>query len=368
MGDPRDLHAGFGRIGSGRNVCRSALCAGLLGLATAFLVAGPPPASAQDADPPASALPALEIFSVGDLDAARPAAVTPGLMLLGGGEWPYAAFRWLGARAGHGRILVLRASGTTEAQEEFFRQVGGVTGIETLVFHSRIPASDPTVLDKVARADGIFIAGGDQSNYVRFWKDTPLAAAIDRHVRAGKPLGGTSAGLAIQGAYLYGALDGGSITADEAMADPYGRGITLATDFLHLPFLDAVITDSHFGKRERLGRLVTWLARLRAVRPGIVGLGIDENAALCIDGEGKARIFTDTGGAAWLVRLPDQGGRIQAGRRLDMGGVRVTGIGQSSALDLKTMAVTAPAFERRAEVHHGKLRVQELGTGPVPGR
>ena len=48
-------------------------------------------------------------------------------------------------------------------------------------------------------ADGIFIAGGDQSNYVRFWKGTPVAEALDPHVRAGKPIGGTSAGLAMLG-------------------------------------------------------------------------------------------------------------------------------------------------------------------------
>ncbi|HZW18922.1 MAG TPA: hypothetical protein VFF71_08980, partial [Luteimonas sp.] len=32
-------------------------------------------------------------YAIGDLAAARPGPVEPGLMLVGGGEWPYDAFR-----------------------------------------------------------------------------------------------------------------------------------------------------------------------------------------------------------------------------------------------------------------------------------
>ncbi|MFA9352951.1 Type 1 glutamine amidotransferase-like domain-containing protein, partial [Escherichia coli] len=81
--------------------------------------------------------------------------------------------------------------------EEIYGQVGGVASVQTIVFHSRAASTDPRVLDILAHADGIFIAGGDQANYVRYWKDTPVARALDAHVRKGRPLGGTSAGLAI---------------------------------------------------------------------------------------------------------------------------------------------------------------------------
>ncbi|MET1162808.1 MAG: cyanophycinase, partial [Pseudoxanthomonas sp.] len=198
-------------------------------------------------------------FEIGDLQARRPAPTQPGLMLVGGGEWPYDAFRWMIGKAGHGRIVILRASGSTEAQDEFFKDIGGVTAAQTLVFQDRRAASDPRVLDIVRKADGIFIAGGDQSNYVRYWKGTPLNEAINQHVRDGKPLGGTSAGLAIMGTFSYGAMDGGSLTSEEALKDPYGPAVTLVEDFLQLPLLPAnqVITDSHFGARDRLGRLLT---------------------------------------------------------------------------------------------------------------
>jgi beta-aspartyl-peptidase (threonine type) len=90
------------------------------------------------------------------------------------------------------------------------------------------------VLAALKRADGIFIAGGDQSNYVRYWRGTPVGELLDAHVAAGKPLAGTSAGLAMLGEKLYGAMDGGSITSPEAMADPFGPANTIESDFLHL--------------------------------------------------------------------------------------------------------------------------------------
>src|SRR5690606_14401769 len=118
--------------------------------------------------------------------------------------------------------------------------------VETFVFSGRDAASDPAVLRALGRADGIFIAGGDQSNYVRYWKDTPVAAALDAHVRAGKPLGGTSAGLAMLGEFLYGAMDGGSQTSPPALADPLGAANTIERDFLHIDLLKGVLTDTHF--------------------------------------------------------------------------------------------------------------------------
>ena len=52
----------------------------------------------------------------------------------------------------------------------------------------------------------VFISGGDQANYIRGWKGTPLENAINADIAAGKPIGGTSAGLAVQGQFVYGAL------------------------------------------------------------------------------------------------------------------------------------------------------------------
>jgi beta-aspartyl-peptidase (threonine type) len=333
------------------------LCLLALGLA---LISANAPARAADST---AARDGYEYYRIGDLKAARPGATEPALLLMGGGEWPHKAFAWLAAKGGHGHFVILRASGGDDLQKELYDDIGGVASVQTLVFHSRAAASDPQVLEIVRQADGIFIAGGDQANYVRFWKGTPLNVLLDRHVAAGKPIGGSSAGLAILGGHAYGALDGGSITSAEALADPLGKGVTLVDGFLHMPNLQQVVTDTHFNARGRQGRLIAFIARLRHEgHPDVVGLGVDEDTALCVDGEGHGRLFTRNNGFAWLLRPNGPPARIVAGKPLDYRGVRVTGIGTQSRIDLRDFGVQRPVFETIADVRGGKLDLH----GEVP--
>lgn len=301
--------------------------------------------------------PGYDYYEVGDLKAARPRPTQLGLMMLGGGDWPYDAFRWMFEKAGGGRIVVLRASYAGENGEEMFGKIGGITAVQTFVIKHRRAGYDPRLLEAVSRADGIYFGGGDQSNYIRCWKGTPLNTLIDAHVRANKPVGGTSAGLAIQGAYSYGAMDGGSITSPTALKDPYGPEVTLVSDFLHLPYLREVITDSHFAARNRQGRLITFVSRLIKDKrdTSITGIGIDENTALCVDETGVGRIITDSGGSAWLVRPLRGADRIARGRPLDFANIPIIGIGADSSIDLKSFEVTRPSFRLIADVKDGVL-------------
>lgn len=299
-----------------------------------------------------------ESYRIGDPDAATPDKTSAGLMLMGGGEEIDAAFAWLTGKAGHGHLLVLRASGDDELQHYLFHTIGGVVSVQTLIFHDRRAASDPAVLDAVRHADGIFIAGGDQANYVRFWKGTPLNRLLDQHLRDGKPIGGTSAGLAILGAYAYGALDGGSMVSADAMNDPFGKGMTLVDGFLHMPYLQNVITDTHFNTRGRLGRLIAFLANLRhAGHADVVGLGVNERAALGVDGDGIGYVFTTNNGFAWLVQPQQAPAVLAAGKPLTFAGIRITGIGTQSRIDLRDMQVERPAFRAIADVRDGHLDV-----------
>lgn len=318
--------------------------------------------------PAAAARNGYDYYQIGDLQAPRPAPTEAALMLKGGGAWNHDAFAWLLAKAGHGHFVVLRASYADDIQNALYHEIGGVTSVQTLVFHSRAAASDPAVLDIVRHADGIFIAGGDQANYVRFWRGTPLNKALDEHVAQGKPLGGTSAGLAILGAYAYGALDGDSIQSAAALADPLGASVTLVGDFLHLPYLQHVITDSHFAARDRLGRLLAFVARLRDEGHGeVIGLGIDEGTSLCVDADGVGRVFTVDDGFAWLLQ-PSGIPRLAPGKPLHERGARITGIGTQSRIDMHDFSVQHPAFSTIVDVREGKvvLRDETLPLPPKP--
>lgn len=323
------------------------LCAALTCLATT--AAAPTPAAARHG---------YDYYEIGNLKAVRPDRTEAALMLMGGGNWPPGAFAWFVAQGGHGHFVILRASGDDGMQKELYNDVGGVASVQTLVFHSRQAASDPQVLDIVRQADGIFIAGGDQANYVHFWKGTPLNALLNEHVAHGKPIGGTSAGLAILGSYAYGALDGGSITSSEALRDPLGSGVTLVEGFMHLPNMQHVITDTHFHARDRLGRLVAFLANLRhAGHADVVGLAVDQDTALCVGGDGIGRIHAVDKGYAWLVRPQGSPAAVGKGRPLDMADVRVTGIGAQSVIDMRDLRVTRPTFTGTVDSVHGELQL-----------
>jgi cyanophycinase len=96
------------------------------------------------------------------------------------------------------------------------------------------------------------------------------------------------------GDYIFAAF-GTSVTSREALSNPYSNNVTLVRSFLSLPFMRRVITDSHFKRRDRMGRLLTFMARI--IQDGWdtspLGIGIDEGAALGIDDAGTASVFAD---------------------------------------------------------------------------
>jgi cyanophycinase len=236
---------------------------------------------------------------------------SPGMALVGGGTDVDEVFRWMGDKSTGGDFLVLRASGTG-AYNSYIDGLASFDSVTTLIMSRRSAAFDEDVLQLIRDADAVFLAGGDQADYVRLWADTDLEDELLS--RAGSiPIGGTSAGLAVLGETDFAALNG-SVTSAEALSDPYGRRISLDSTFLALPGLDNVITDSHFVTRDRMGRLVTFLARTLAdggnlnggAAAPMLGIGINEQTALLVEPSGSARVVsnlpTDPDSNVYLVR------------------------------------------------------------------
>jgi len=148
-----------------------------------------------------------------------------------------------------------------------------------------------------------FFAGGDQSNYVNDWYDTPLNDVLNAAVANKVVFGGTSAGCAILGQFVYSALYGSAVSS-AALADPYYRDITFAGQFIPLPFMNNIITDTHFVARDRMGRLVAFVARLRqdGNSSNPIGLGLDEVTNIAVDLKGLGVMFGT--GTAYVVQNP----------------------------------------------------------------
>ncbi len=230
-----------------------------------------------------------------------------GFALMGGGSKMATAFRFLCERANGGDFLILRAN----TDDDYARKVNGeiaavcpLNSVGTIVFSDREDSDDKKVVDIIGKAEAIFFAGGDQSNYVRFWQDTPVQEALNRHIAAGKPIGGSSAGLAILGEFLFASMID-TIHSPEAIADPYGNKVTLSRDFLRIPLLAGTITDTHFVKRDRLGRLLVFMARI--LQDGwaeqVRAIAVDEDAAVLIEPGGQAKVV---GGTAYFMEAKNR--------------------------------------------------------------
>jgi cyanophycinase len=313
----------------------------------------------------------FDYFVSGDPSLPRAAHTQRGYALMGGGGTVDAAFRFIATNAGRGHIVILRAVSDDsydptdgDIGQSFQKQWGGVTSAETIVFHNREASSDPRVVAALRGADGIFLAGGDQANYVRYWKGTPVGEALNAHVLANRPIGGSSAGLAILGGHSYTAFDGGSMESSVAVADPFNSGVTLESDFLHCPLLEDVITDTHFSKRSRLGRLITFVARLRtdAASANTFGIGVDERTALLIGADGVGHVADGSAGSVWLV-LPQHPAKVLAkGKPLSLDGVRLVRLDHGSSLDLQTRSIEHPGAEASLTIVRGKLTKKSMAS------
>jgi len=223
------------------------------------------------------------------------ATSTSGLLVLqGGGTDVDENFRRMGARAGGGDFVVIRASGT-DAYNPYIYDLCGCDSVATIVFKNKNAATDPFVIQTIRNAEALFIAGGDQSDYVKLWKGTPVEDAIHFVAAKPAPVGGTSAGMAIMSEFIYSAMAGSSVTSAEALSNPFHRDLTLDRDFLVLPKLGGLITDQHLQERDRMGRTVAFLARL--VRDGWTpqarAIAADRETALHVDpSTGAAEVFT----------------------------------------------------------------------------
>ncbi|MGH7738304.1 MAG: cyanophycinase [Candidatus Tyrphobacter sp.] len=239
----------------------------------------------------------------------RAALGGPGLFLDGGGEDVGAGWRWMHDTlvGGHakrgGNVLVLTAE-PDAAYDAWAMHQARFASVRTLYLPACAPRS---AIDRAAAvvdaSDAVFFEGGDQAQYV-VWKGTRLIGAIERLYARGGVVGGTSAGLAIQGAVIFDSVaadrvlprDEDVATAD-AVRDPYEAAISFTRHLFAWPALAQTITDTHFARRNRFGRLAAFMARAH-VR---YGLGIDEGSALVVD----------RAGVATLLEGPDRGYRMR---------------------------------------------------------
>lgn len=302
-----------------------------------------------DAKPAARVGPGYRWFCTGSRADVQPRP-TPGLLLAGGGTDVDAAFVWLVRHAAGGDVVILRASGT-DAYDPYIFGLSRTDSVETIIVTDARGARDPFVVDRVRKAEALFFAGGNQWDYVRLWKGTPLGAAIQKLADRGVPMGGTSAGLAILGEHVFSAAHD-TITSAQALANPYDWRLTMEHHFLKVPHLGEVVTDTHFVKRDRMGRLLVFMARtLEDGFSPVRAIAVDEATAVLVEADGHARVSGR--GTAYFLQV--SGSRQRTPGPLDLADVRVWRVGPGGRFDLAHWMADGGA-PYRLDVEHGVVR------------
>jgi cyanophycinase-like exopeptidase len=179
---------------------------------------------------PAYAAKKYSYFRVGNQNDAT-TATTAGTVLMGGGTDVDAAFQWMCQRSGNGDFLVIRATGT-DAYNPYIQQLcPNENSVATLIIPNQAAANDPQVANIIQHAEALFIAGGDQADYINFWQGTPVQSAVQNLIAQNVPIGGTSAGMNVLTQFVYEGAGNKTETSTMALADPYNKYIAFAENF-----------------------------------------------------------------------------------------------------------------------------------------
>jgi cyanophycinase-like exopeptidase len=218
----------------------------------------------------------------------------PGVCMMGGASEQDDAMIWFLNQADGGDVVVLRASGSDGYNDYFYTDLGvTINSVTTFVIDNVAGATDPYVLERVANAEAIWFAGGDQWDYVSYFKDNDMEDTLNNFINVKQGvIGGTSAGMAILGSSYFSAQYG-TLTSNVAQGNPYHPRVALGyNDFLTIPYLENVITDSHYDDPDRRGRHSVFLARFSTDNGArSYGIACNEYTAVCIGADGRAYVY-----------------------------------------------------------------------------
>ena len=183
--------------------------------------------------------------------------------------------------------------------------------------------------DVLEDASGFFMTGGSQLRISSALGGTALAATLRRRHLAGMVVAGTSAGAAVLSRHM--------ISMGESGGTPRRRLVQMAQG---LGFTPDLVVDQHFRRRDRMGRLVTALS----YNPEPLGVGVDEDTAAMIDGDGVLRVL-GSGGVTVVdasgLRFTDSHA-VHRGQPVAMLGLRVDFLTSGCRYDTRRRVALAP--------------------------
>ena len=210
------------------------------------------------------------------------------LLVIGGAEDKYNERRILrkfleltGNDGGETQILIVPVASdfpefAADVYVQAFRRLG-VANPRVLRATSRQDVFAANADELLDGADGVFITGGDQMRLVSLLGGTNFSQKLREVITETEiVVAGTSAGAA--------GMSTSMIVRGEATPHPHKNSVRLSPG---LGFLKNIIIDQHFTERGRISRLITAVS----YNPYNLGIGIDENTAIILDGKGILEVF-----------------------------------------------------------------------------
>jgi cyanophycinase len=256
---------------------------------------GPTPTPAPTSVPWPCTLPSgVDLGKVGSTTDVSP-ATTGGFVLMGGGTDVDAAMQWMINKSGGGDVVVLRSTGTNGYNDYIYTDLGGVNSVQTLLIDNATEGDNACVGETIKRAEMVFIAGGNQQNYIDYFNNRAVGNALNHLINTKQaPIGGTSAGMMIQGQYYH---PGGAPDNATVLQNPTTTAV--GNNFINNSLMNNTVTDTHFSQRNRQPRLMTFMASSifnhGVTWQNVRGIACDEASAYALEPNGTGKVFGGTG-------------------------------------------------------------------------
>jgi cyanophycinase len=235
----------------------------------------------------------------------------------------------------HGRLAIVTAA--SEQPDEMWKSYQNAcremdfNDIEHVQVLQRQDAFDSKNIKLIARCQGVFFTGGDQLKITTKIGGTPVGQIIQEIHEDGGLLAGTSAGASVMGETMLIAGEGGE-------SHKVGGALSMAPG---LGFVHDMIIDQHFAQRGRMGRLLGAVAQ----NPKLLGMGIDEDTAVVIEGDrlrcvGAGAVYIADGREVSFTNISEGGQDLT----MCMYDVRLHILANGSEFDLK---IHRPIVQRK---------------------
>ena len=170
-------------------------------------------------------------------------------------------------------IVVVPTAGTDTVTQEMMDRSKeywtsrGVVNVTVLHTKDRDLADSEEFVAPIRNASGVWFTGGRQWRIADSYLGTLTQREFEAVLERGGVIGGSSAGATIQGSYLA----RGDTKANTIMMGDHEEGFA---------FINNVAIDQHLLRRNRQFDLVEILI----AHPGLLGIGLDENTAIVVQG------------------------------------------------------------------------------------